>query len=416
MVGSPSIDTSSIRPDFSIPLYSSSKFNSMGLLDGLFGLVGSGISAASNVAAVNATNRANMAINKMNNQFNHDENTLAYNRQRQLINEQNDYNSFSNQRSLMEQAGYNPNNLVGGSAGTAVSSSSTNVGSASAAPSHGMIAPDLSALGNIANIGLITAQTGLLNAQAKKVGSETVGQNLENNYQDMQNALYKLYGEKQIISGLNLQDAQTALADSQRYVQKTIESLNNYDLENIKPAELGYLSAQCSTELLRQTLVKAQSAKTEAERMSILRTLPAQLAFYSAQTFAALAQGRYTSNQANLISGPQKIGSTFFGLIPKYSNGGPLYQRYNLENDNLRQQYRGLGFDNMLKSQQYDYLEEYNASFLESMRYELRKAASWDKKMYGRSLINSEGHVIDDILNGIGNGFFQVIDAVNIFK
>lgn len=390
-----------------------------GLLGSIGSVIGSGISAGANVAAVNATNKANIMINRENNQFNHDENTLAFNRQRQLINEQNDYNSFANQRSLMEQAGYNPNNLVGGTAGTAVSSSSTNVGAASAAPSHGMIAPDLSALGNIANIGLTTAQTALLNAQAKKVDSETEGQDLQNSYQDMQNALYKLYGEKQIVAGLNLQDAQAALFDNQRYVQKTIAALNEYDLQSLRPAQLAYVTAQTASEFLRQTLIKAQSAKTDAERTSILRMLPAQLALLSAQTFAATQQGRYNSNQADLISGPQKIGSTFFGLIPKYSSGGPLYQRYTLENNNLRQQYRGLGFDNMLKAQQYDYLDEYNSAFLENMRYELRKAASWDKKKYGRALFDSEGHIIDDVLNGTANGFFQILDVLNpanIFK
>lgn len=390
-----------------------------GLLGSIGSIVGSGITAGANVAAVNATNKANIMINRENNQFNHDENTLAYNRQRQLINEQNDYNSFANQRSLMEQAGYNPNNLVGGTAGTAVSSSSTNVGAASAAPSHGMIAPDLSALGNIANIGLTTAQTALLNAQAKKVDSETEGQDLQNSYQDMQNGLYKLYGENQIVAGLNLQDAQAALFDNQRYVQKTIAALNEYDLHSMRPAQLGYVTAQSATELLKQTLIKAQEAKTDAERTSILRMLPAQLALLSAQTFAATQLGRYNSNQADLISGPQKIGSTFFGLIPKYSNGGPLYQRYSLENNNLRQQYRGLGFDNMLKAQQYDYLDEYNSAFLENMRYELRNAASWDKKKYGRAIFDSEGHLIDDVLNGAANGFFQLLDVINpsnIFK
>ena len=384
-----------------------------GLLGSIGSIVGSGITAGANVAAVNATNKANIMINRENNQFNHDENTLAYNRQRQLINEQNDYNSFANQRSLMEQAGYNPNNLVGGTAGTAVSSSSTNVGAASAAPSHGMIAPDLSALGNIANIGLTTAQTALLNAQAKKVDSETAGQDLQNSYQDMQNALYKLYGEKQIVAGLNLQDAQAALFDNQRYVQKTIAALNEYDLQSMRPAQLGYVTAQSATELLKQTLIKAQEAKTDAERTSILRTLPAQLALLSAQTFAATQQGRYNSNQADLISGPQKIGSSFFGLIPKYSNGGPLYQHYTLENNNLRQQYRGLGFDNMLKAQQYDYLDEYNSAFLENMRYELRQAATWDKRKYGRALFDSEGHIIDDVLNGAANCFFQILDVIN---
>lgn len=173
LVGSPRIDTSGIRPDFSVPLYSSSKFNSMGLFDGLFGLLGSGISAASNVAAVNATNRANMAINKMNNQFNHDENTLAYQRQRQLINEQNEYNSYSNQRSLMEQAGYNPNSLVGSTAGTAVSSSSTNTNAAQAASPIAMQAAKLDLANSFAAIQSTLSQAALNDAQARNLDANT---------------------------------------------------------------------------------------------------------------------------------------------------------------------------------------------------------------------------------------------------
>lgn len=390
-----------------------------GLIGGVGSLIGSLFSSGSNAAAVNATNRANMAINKMNNQFNHDENTLAYNRQRQLISEQNEYNSFANQRKLMEQAGYNPNNLVGGTAGTAVSSSSTATNAASAAPSHAMQAPDLSALGNIANIGLTTAQAKLMEAQAKKVGSETEGQELSNAYQEMQNAVYELYGKQQAIANLNLTDAQAALADNQRYVQKTIEALNNYDLHYLKPSQLALVSAQGATEILKQGLTKVQTAKTEVERISILKTLGAQLALYSAQTYYYSQQARYTGNQADLIEGPKLIGSSFGGLIPKFSSGGPLYQRYLKENQGIDTHNVGFKLDNMLKSQNYQYLDEYNELFLRNLLTEVHGNESWDKKKYGDVLTGTHGHLVDDFINGIGNAFYQIVDLVrldNLFK
>lgn len=78
------------------------------------------------------TNLMNYKINQMNNSFNEEQARLARNFQYHMWNETNEYNSASNQRKRLEEAGMNPYMMMnGGSAGTA-----TSVGgpSASASP------------------------------------------------------------------------------------------------------------------------------------------------------------------------------------------------------------------------------------------------------------------------------------------
>lgn len=98
-----------------------------------FSLALGGASSLINLFGQYQTNKTNLKINEMNNRFNEAESYKAYQRQRSLIAEQNQYNSYENQRALMEAAGYNPNSLVGGTAGTAVSTGSTSSTPASAA-------------------------------------------------------------------------------------------------------------------------------------------------------------------------------------------------------------------------------------------------------------------------------------------
>lgn len=99
--------------------------------------------------------------------------TVAFNRQNYLIDKQNDYNSYGNQRKLMEEAGYNPNLMASGSAGSAVSNSST------AAPQAATATPMQyqafkSELGHtIADSARLYAESKLMEAQAKKVNAES---------------------------------------------------------------------------------------------------------------------------------------------------------------------------------------------------------------------------------------------------
>lgn len=93
----------------------------MGFLD-FIPVVGQVASAIGNAASTNSTNRTNMQINRMNNEFNAAEAEKARQFQLDMWNRENEYNSASSQRSRLEEAGLNPYLMMnGGSAGTASS-------------------------------------------------------------------------------------------------------------------------------------------------------------------------------------------------------------------------------------------------------------------------------------------------------
>ena len=116
----------------------------MGLFDYIpvFGQVASSIG---NAVSANKTNKANMAINQMNNEFNAAEAEKARQFQLDMWNKTNEYNSASAQRSRLEEAGLNPYLMMnGGSAGTAQSAGSSSP--ASAAPPLSMQRQDFQEL------------------------------------------------------------------------------------------------------------------------------------------------------------------------------------------------------------------------------------------------------------------------------
>lgn len=93
------------------------------------------------------TNETNMRINQMNNEFNERmmEKQMAWNEE--MWNKQNEYNTASNQRARLEQAGLNPYLMMnGGSAGVASSSNSASAASASSPIPMQAWKPDTSSL------------------------------------------------------------------------------------------------------------------------------------------------------------------------------------------------------------------------------------------------------------------------------
>lgn len=135
----------------------------MGLLD-FIPIVGPVASSIGNAISTNKTNKTNMAINQMNNEFNAAEAEKARQFQLDIWNRTNEYNSASAQRSRLEEAGLNPYLMMnGGSAGTAQSSGST--APASAAPPLSMQRQDFSGLNNALSSALqIANQTKETNA------------------------------------------------------------------------------------------------------------------------------------------------------------------------------------------------------------------------------------------------------------
>ena len=138
----------------------------MGLLD-FIPVVGQVASAIGNAASVNSTNRTNMRINQMNNEFNAAEAEKSRQFQLDMWNLENQYNSASAQRSRLESAGLNPYLMMsGGNSGIASSVGSTSP--ASASPPLAMQRQDFSGLSNTLSSALqIANQTKEVNANVQ---------------------------------------------------------------------------------------------------------------------------------------------------------------------------------------------------------------------------------------------------------
>lgn len=140
----------------------------MGLLD-FIPVVGQVASSIGNAVSTNKTNKTNMAINQMNNEFNAAEAEKARQFQLDMWNRTNEYNSASAQRSRLEEAGLNPYLMMnGGSAGTAQSAGSSTP--ASAASPLSMQRQDFSGVGNILSSALqVSNQSKLTDAQVQNL-------------------------------------------------------------------------------------------------------------------------------------------------------------------------------------------------------------------------------------------------------
>jgi hypothetical protein len=143
----------------------------MGFLD-FVPVVGQVASAIGNAASVNSTNRANMRINQMNNEFNAAEAEKSRQFQLDMWNRENEYNSASAQRSRLESAGLNPYLMMnGGNSGIASSVGSSSPASASTPLS--MQRQDFSGLSNTLSSALqIANQTKETNANVQSLQSQ----------------------------------------------------------------------------------------------------------------------------------------------------------------------------------------------------------------------------------------------------
>ena len=113
---------------------------------GLFGGLGTVISGAIGAKSTSDTNKANLKINQMNNDFNAREAQKARDFQLDMWNRENEYNSASSQRKRREEAGYNPY-MGDAQAGTASGMSGTSAATAAGAVSQIPYTPDFQSVG-----------------------------------------------------------------------------------------------------------------------------------------------------------------------------------------------------------------------------------------------------------------------------
>lgn len=113
---------------------------------GLFGGVGSVISGAIGAKTTSDTNKTNLKINQMNNDFNAREAQKARDFQLDMWNRENEYNKASSQRERLEDAGYNPY-MSDAQAGTATGMSGTSAATAAGAAPQIPYTPDFQSVG-----------------------------------------------------------------------------------------------------------------------------------------------------------------------------------------------------------------------------------------------------------------------------
>lgn len=113
---------------------------------GLFGGIGSVVSGAIGAKTTSDTNKTNLKINQMNNDFNAREAQKARDFQLDMWNRENEYNSASSQRKRREEAGYNPY-MGDAQAGTATGMSGTSAATAAGALSQVPYTPDFQSVG-----------------------------------------------------------------------------------------------------------------------------------------------------------------------------------------------------------------------------------------------------------------------------
>lgn len=113
---------------------------------GLFGGLGTVISGAIGAKTTADTNKTNLKINQMNNDFNAREAQKARDFQLDMWNRENEYNSASSQRKRLEEAGRNPY-MSDAQAGMATGMSGTSSASAAGAASQIPYTPDFQSVG-----------------------------------------------------------------------------------------------------------------------------------------------------------------------------------------------------------------------------------------------------------------------------
>nr|DAV53613.1 MAG TPA: hypothetical protein [Microviridae sp.] len=139
---------------------------------GLFGGIGSVLSGTIGAGSTASSNKTNLKINQMNNDFNAREAQKARDFQLDMWNRTNEYNTASSSRKRLEDAGYNPY-MSDAQAGTATGTSGTSSASAAGAASQIPYTPDFQSVG--VNL-----------ASALKMMSEKKNIDIENlNYSDL---------------------------------------------------------------------------------------------------------------------------------------------------------------------------------------------------------------------------------------
>lgn len=264
------------------------------------------------------SNKQNAIENQKDRDFQAQQAELAYLRQRGLIDEQNRYNSFANQRRLAEQAGLNPYRLFdGGSAsGIAQSQGSTNAPQASGVTGRSfqpvLSAQDIQASSaaalNFAQAKLTNHQMGLTDANTRLV-------QMQGDIQSMQNEVFSEYGKWEARLRVQEADARVAFTDAETALTKINQRLSKYNLDEMLPEQVSNVIADTILKYSQSYLNDSVRFKTDQEKDQAAKSFNLQLALLAstisynyAASYNQRQQGFQAGVMGNLYNGPGSPG------------------------------------------------------------------------------------------------------------
>lgn len=361
-------------------------------LTGGTGLIGSVLGGIFSNKANKANARLTREENQKDRDFQHNEAELSYNRQKELINAQNEYNSFANQRKLAEAAGLNPYRLFDqGASGIATSSSSTNAPQASGVTGRGfnqlpiLSAQDLQASTSAA---LNIAQAGLLEKQGKEIESRigltdasTQQIKLQNIMQQLENEVFREFGRYEKILDISEKDARVAFTDAQTSLTKISERVSKYNLGNILPAQRKNIIVDSTLKSTHAALNEALTAKTDQERKiawakydAEIQLIFATIAREQASAYNQRMQGYQAGVMGSLYDGENSPGYKLMYNNAASASWQSHINKYKYLSD--RDLYDGL-------------MSSYVSTMEERYGYEWRKFHSRNSSSFGFALFNA---------------------------
>lgn len=304
-------------------------------MSGLISLGAAGVGAVGNIVSGLFSGHANRRENRRNRQFAHDEAVLAHQRQLEIMDKQNEYNTPLAQRKRMEEAGFSPWTMTSGDmAGSATSSGASGGAQASSPSSIPASFGDFGGLMNVLQAKMMESQIQKTNAETQKLGYESEGQKIENTFNEIQTNLLKAYGKIEKEIGLDVKDSIRAMNDAQRQLFVVNQKLGQFDLDHLKPSQAANYVANTLLAGSQTRLNEFLEAKTDAERKHILNKITVEnnlmwssIALNNANIRNVNAMTRLHEEQSSYFSGLSGLNEQQFNIRKSLWNEktGPLF-------------------------------------------------------------------------------------------
>ncbi len=340
----------------------------MAVWDALASAAGGIISSIGGLATRNSDRKFQQRLVNQQNEFNAQEAEKSYQRQVEMFNMTNEYNSPANQRKLYEEGGFNPNLAMSGAAGTVASSGSSAAPQASSgsAPQTQSQNP-LAVFGDIAGImsslsqsKVNDAETAKIMEEAKMIKEQTAGQKLLNDNQEVYNGIFKDLGRISYEIDMNKADAERAYFDQMRHTSRMEERLKEFDLSNIKPMQVADYGAKIQVEQSQDFLNRMLAAKTKQEKELLVKEFALKCAIGYSTIAAEYARAKSESSQAGYYESLAKNTDLMSGL---YKPGGLMSRFYNKQID-LSESQRNLNYWTGLSAEAKGSFDNYSYSTL----------------------------------------------------